>query len=427
MADSGTQPRRDLARRSIGIERAASLLERGLELASAMSEGAFVSIAAGVRHSLGIKRDGSLWAWGENALGELGFGDRKPRPRPTRVGDESDWAAAAAGKSHSLALKRDGSLWVWGSNFCGELSFGDTKACDRPTRIGDASDWSAVAAGSTHSVALKRDGSLWAWGENIKDVLDRHRLVIDGDEILDSPTRVGDDRDWAAVAIARSTAFAGSHHTLALKRDGSLWAWGGNEYGQLGLGDTENRNRPTPVAVPKTPQPGKPVAIGDPYQGGVVAYILVAGDPGYVAGETHGLIAAIADQVSYPPGIQWVTEPYWGAYVPGTSTDLGSGSANTDKIIAQNGAGSTYAAGLARACTDGGYSDWYLPSFGELNKLYLNRVAIGGFVTLEGGPGYWSSTEYNAAGDAFHQYFYDGDQYPVGKVYTNRVRAVRAF
>ena len=132
--------------------------------------------------------------------------------------------------------------------------------------------------------------------------------------------------------------------------------------------------------------------------------------------------------MSYPPGIQWATKPYWHTFVPGgTSTAIGTGSANTTKIIAQNGAGVTYAAGLARAYSGGGYSDWYLPSKDELNMLYLNRVAIGGFDTTSP-PYYWSSSEYENYPDvAWFQFFVVGSQNDGDKVGTGRVRAVRAF
>ena len=176
--------------------------------------------------------------------------------------------------------------------------------------------------------------------------------------------------------------------------------------------------------------PSTAIAIGDFYQGGVVFYIFQSGDTGYIDGETHGLIAAVADQSS---GIQW----YNGSYVTtgATGTAVGTGSANTDDIITEQGDTETsYAAGLARAYTGGGYSDWFLPSKDELNKMYTNKATINTTASANGGSDittsyHWSSSEYEYlnATKAYRQSFNSGDQSAKDKDKTYYVRAVREF
>ena len=165
------------------------------------------------------------------------------------------------------------------------------------------------------------------------------------------------------------------------------------------------------------------VSIGDTALGGRVAYILQHLDPGYVEGEQRGLIAATVNQSS----TIWAVAAYDTVAVPGgTGTELGTGSANTDNIIAQNGSAPSvlilYAAGLARAHNGGGYTDWYLPSQDELNQLYINKSHLEAFIDV-----YWSSSEGNAS-SAWKQDFVDGGiQGNSGKGFAYYVRAVRTF
>jgi alpha-tubulin suppressor-like RCC1 family protein len=171
---------------------------------------------------------------GGNGFGQLGLGEVGNQNSPTQL--ETGWVAIAAGGFHSFGLKANGSLYAWGYNCYGQLGVGDTADKHTPTLVGNG--WVAVSGGfwpDYHSLGLQADGSIWAWGFNGDG-----QLGLGDTAERHSPTRVGTEVNWVGVA-------AGGWHSLGLQADGSLWAWGSGG-GVPGLGN--NANRLTPTKVP---------------------------------------------------------------------------------------------------------------------------------------------------------------------------------
>jgi len=205
-------------------------------------------VAYGFRHSAGIRADGTLWTWGWNDVGQLGDGSTTPTSVPQQVGTGDDWAVVAvsgtfdlalsAGGLHSAAIRADGTLWTWGSNDHGQL--GDGTVMDRhgPVQVGIGGIWRAVTCGALHTLALRADSTLWAWGCNAYGQLGQGDLVEHH-----TPVQVGTDADWWRISSAEN-------HLLALKGDSSLWSWGLNNYYQLGFfNDNQNKTVPTHVGM----------------------------------------------------------------------------------------------------------------------------------------------------------------------------------
>jgi alpha-tubulin suppressor-like RCC1 family protein len=179
----------------------------------------WTAISVGDIHTVALKSDGSLWAWGYNDLGQLGVGDTTGRRTPVRVGAETDWSAIAAGHTHTVALKSDGSLWAWGRNHFGKLGDGTTEHRNVPVKIME--DVVYISASNWSSMAIKADGSLWAWGSNAQGQLG------DGTH---------ENRKTPVYVMSGVTAVSasGGSHSMAIKEDGSLWTWGWQDFSQLG-------------------------------------------------------------------------------------------------------------------------------------------------------------------------------------------------
>jgi alpha-tubulin suppressor-like RCC1 family protein len=198
------------------------------------------AISAGFAHDLVLKTDGTVWGWGSNGYGQLGNDTTTNSITPVHVNDLSGIREIAAGWGHSLALKSDGTVWSWGINIDRELG-NDSIAFDsiscNPVKVNGLIGVKAIAAGTEHSLALKSDGTVCAWGGN----QDNQLGDAGANNHSSTPVRVTGLSKVIAIA-------AGNYHNLALKFDGTVWAWGRNASGQLGNGTSASSGIPVQVS-----------------------------------------------------------------------------------------------------------------------------------------------------------------------------------
>ena len=204
----------------------------------------WMRVAAGRNHTLAINSRGELYAWGSNKNGQLGIGTTTDNElAPQRVGRDSDWKAVSGGVNHSLALKSDGTLYAWGKNDRGQLGIGSTENRTTPQRVGSADDWKAISAGFSHSLALKSDNTLYAWGDNRLGALgngENGANLTDTSKDKTAPIQIGTESNWQTIS-------ANNSYSMALKDTGTLYTWGSNSMGQLGDGTNRDKNEPTPI------------------------------------------------------------------------------------------------------------------------------------------------------------------------------------
>lgn len=188
-----------------------------------------IAIAAGDHHSLALTKDSTVWSWGWGAFGQLGNGIGMSWI-PVRIDSLSGVIAIAGGGYHSLALKKDGTVWSWGSNGSGELGIENTSPSDYPVKVSGLSNVKSISATAANSYAIKNDGTLWVWGGNTYSQLGNNTEAFST-----FPRQV--------TGLSGVTAFTGGfQHSLALKDDGTVWAWGNNSAGQLGNGAIDSNS-----------------------------------------------------------------------------------------------------------------------------------------------------------------------------------------
>ena len=197
-----------------------------------------VQVAGGSAHSLALKSDGTVWAWGYNVNGQLGDANNgTSRNTPVQVLNLAGVVQIASGGiRHSLALKSDGTVWAWGWNIFGQLGDGTNTDRNVPAQVSGLTDMVQIAGGQYHSLAVKSDGTVWSWGRN-----------LDGQ--LGDGTDTNSNVPVQALGLTGvvQSASCGFGHSLALKSDGTVWAWGANSQGQVGDGTTAQRSTPVQV------------------------------------------------------------------------------------------------------------------------------------------------------------------------------------
>jgi alpha-tubulin suppressor-like RCC1 family protein len=186
--------------------------------------------------------DQSLWSWGDNSFGQLGLGNTTPVSVPTQVtAVGTNVLSVAPGGGHTCALMADNTVWCWGDNKYGQLGLGDLNPRSTPTPIDPnmLSNVASVYTGGFHTCATKQDSTLWCWGDN------RYGQLGMGDT-----TQRTTPKQVAILGSSVANAYAGGAHTCAVMNNGAIYCWGANQYGQLGVRNPSSTSTPVRTLPP---------------------------------------------------------------------------------------------------------------------------------------------------------------------------------
>jgi len=222
----------------LGVNDAGATANRSTPVTTFAGGTNWKQVSGGGYYTAAIKTDGTLWTWGNNSNGQLGDNTSTTRSTPvTTFAGGTNWKQVACGFNHTAAIKTDGTLWTWGNNVFGQLGVDDTNIRLTPvTTFAGGTNWKQVSCGSDHTAAIKTDGTLWSWGYNYNGQLGINNTIDRSTPV----TTFAGGTNWKQVACGR-------YHRSAIKTDGTLWTWGHNSYGQLG--DNTSTNRSTPVTT----------------------------------------------------------------------------------------------------------------------------------------------------------------------------------
>lgn len=216
-------------------------------------------VGAGTSHSLAIKSsDGSVYGWGSDSAGQLGDNSTATQQvypvqaKTTATGNPIliGITDIAGGAAHTIALKSDGTVWTWGSNSSGQLGNGGTTSRKLADQVKTSNSVfltgvAAISAGDNFSVAVKTDGTVWAWGDNSSG-----QIGIGSTQTQKYAVQVTLSGGGALTGVKRVEC--GSTHVIAVKTDGTVWSWGNNTNGQLGNGTTTQAKNPVQVKINST-------------------------------------------------------------------------------------------------------------------------------------------------------------------------------
>jgi alpha-tubulin suppressor-like RCC1 family protein len=209
----------------------------------------WATVSAGAFHTCATRTDGTLWCWGDNGAGRLGIGNTVAQELPQQVTTPAatGWATVTAGGAHTCATRTDTTLWCWGSNLTGQLGIGSSTVTSEhlPQQVTtpSATGWAAVTAGDSHTCATQTDQTLWCWGYNNSGQVGIGSTAPNANlpQQVTTPAATG----WATIS-------AGGFHSCATRTDGTLWCWGANYDGQLGIGSSASKHLPQQVAKSAT-------------------------------------------------------------------------------------------------------------------------------------------------------------------------------